>query len=123
MRKMHTLVAAVQGQCQFTFRWLINLYGGVGAGSANLTWQILAGLNYRVTQSVSFVLGYRYLAFDSWASGLSANIAMQGSCLGLNLHWVGVLRNGTPTLSHRRGNPETTVCGSPPFNIASLLLY
>ena len=43
------------------FYWI---YGDVGAGDSDLTWQVWANLGYRFTENLSLAAGYRYLVWD-----------------------------------------------------------
>lgn len=50
----------MRGTTDLSDRWYLTYYGDVGTGESDLTWQALAGVNYRF-EKVDAVLGYRYL--------------------------------------------------------------
>jgi len=73
--------------------WSLNIRGdagGFGIGSASdLTWQIVGGVDYKITKSMIFNAGYRYVELDySHGSGsdeLGIDLRAQGPCLGLTI--------------------------------------
>jgi hypothetical protein len=64
--------------------WFVNawgLIGGFGAGS-DLTWDVLAGVGYRWSQSISLVGGYRSLGVDYENDGFVYDVVQHGPYLG-----------------------------------------
>jgi opacity protein-like surface antigen len=66
-------------------RFFYSIYGDVGAGDSDLTWQLLGSLGYRVSENFSALLGYRYLHFDEEEGG--ASIGVTGSGPQITLKW------------------------------------
>lgn len=64
--------------------------GGFGVGS-NLTWSVLAGLDYRVSRLISLRFGYRWLDVDFDSGGSTPlfvfDVQMSGPVLGLTFHF------------------------------------
>ena len=66
--------------------------GGFGIGDASdLTWNILAGFDYRFSERVSAKLGYRFMGFDyetgSGADRFGADVDMAGLMLGVTFNF------------------------------------
>lgn len=45
-------------------KWSLLGYADVGGGGSNLSWQVIAGANYRYSQGTTIKFGYRYFSFD-----------------------------------------------------------
>lgn len=74
-------VAALHGVYNFTPKFYTGFYGDIGAGDAELTWQALGSLNYRLTENLTASAGFRWLQFRSGNGNL--DIAMFGPYAGL----------------------------------------
>ncbi len=72
-------VAALHGLYHWTPRFYTGLYADIGSGDANLTWQALGSVNYKLTDAISASLGYRWLQFDNDR----LDIAMHGPYAGV----------------------------------------
>jgi hypothetical protein len=57
------------------------LVGGFGA-SSDVTWDVMGGVGYQYSDSVSFNLGYRALGVDYDHDGFVYDIVQQGPILG-----------------------------------------
>lgn len=74
-------------------KWSLNVRGdagGFGIGSAsNLTWQIVGGVDYKISKNIIFNAGYRYVELDySHGSGtdeLGIDLRAKGPVLGLTI--------------------------------------
>ncbi|MGI9241632.1 MAG: outer membrane protein [Verrucomicrobiales bacterium] len=75
--------ARVEGD--FTDRIFYSVYGDVGAGDSELTWQVLASLGYQVSENFSAALGYRYLHYD--AENAATAVDVTGSGPQITLKW------------------------------------
>lgn len=62
-----------------------SMYGDVGAGDSDLTYQILAGIGYRFSDKLSVTTGYRYLHYDMGSA--NADIGMTTSGVQLTTEW------------------------------------
>lgn len=59
----------------------------VGAGGADLDWDVMAGVGYEWRESISAVIGYRALGVDYSSSSLTNDIVEHGPILGLVFHF------------------------------------
>ncbi len=57
-------VAALRAGVTIGEGWALNIYGDVGGGDSDLTWQVQATLAYWFTPSFSVAGGYRHLAYE-----------------------------------------------------------
>lgn len=78
-------VAGLRIEGDLTDRLYYSIYGDVGAGDSDLTWQVLAGFGYQVTPKLTALLGYRYLYYEG-GDELKA-IDITGSGPQLSLKW------------------------------------
>jgi opacity protein-like surface antigen len=63
-------------------------YADVGGGGSNLTWQVLAGLNWQVNKNYDVRFGYREISWDySGSSGLIWHAKMRGPYIGLGIRF------------------------------------
>jgi hypothetical protein len=56
-------VIGLRGNTQLNDKWYLTYHADVGTGNSELTWQALAGLNYRF-EKLDGVFGYRYLKWE-----------------------------------------------------------
>jgi len=63
---------------------LVGDVGGFGLES-DLTWQVTAAAGYAITESVSVLLGYRYLDYDYDKDDFSYDAATSGLAVGLSI--------------------------------------
>ncbi|NQT51094.1 hypothetical protein HQ576_03540 [bacterium] len=62
--------------------------GGFGIGSASdLTWQVLAGLHYRLSERISILAGYKYYNLDYRRGDLEMDMEMKGPITGVAIHF------------------------------------
>jgi hypothetical protein len=55
----------------------------VGAGQADLDWDVAANLGYQFTDRISAVAGYRALGVDYNQDGFVFDVVQQGPILGM----------------------------------------
>lgn len=78
------LVARLRMQfAENCFGVLVGDIGGFGVES-DLTWQLTAAAGYAITESVSMLLGYRYLDYDYDNDGFKYDVATSGLTLGVS---------------------------------------
>lgn len=53
-------IVGVRGKTELSDKWYLTYYGDIGTGDSDLTWQLLAGFNYRFSK-VDATFGYRYM--------------------------------------------------------------
>lgn len=79
-------IIGLQGVTELNDRWYVNYYVDVGAGGSDLTWQALAGVNYRFSR-VDAVLGYRYLAWELDDSDIMDDLEISGPYAGVRFRF------------------------------------
>jgi hypothetical protein len=79
-------VVGIRGQTDLNEQWYLTYYADVGAGESDLTWQILAGVNYRFA-SVDAALGYRYLEWDFNDNDIFDDLNLSGPYLGVRFQF------------------------------------
>ncbi|OYY74069.1 MAG: hypothetical protein B7Y40_06540 [Gammaproteobacteria bacterium 28-57-27] len=67
--------------------WSLLGYADVGAGGSDLTYQVIAGVNWDYAKGFTAKLGYRYLYWDYADGGTVWDMAASGSYLGLGIHF------------------------------------
>lgn len=76
-------VAGVRGRYALTENVYASGWALVGAGQANLDWDLAATLGYRFTDRISAVAGYRALGVDYSNDGFVFDVVQQGPILGM----------------------------------------
>ena len=71
----------------FAEKWDFQAYGDVGAGGSDLSYQFLAGVNWRFGNTFSAKFGYRYLRQDYSKDDFKYDMAMSGLFAGLGIRW------------------------------------
>jgi hypothetical protein len=69
--------------------WSVTLAGDVGGsgGSSDLTWQVLATVNYQMNDRFSLRTGYRVLSVDYEDEGYLYDMTMRGPVLGVSMRF------------------------------------
>jgi len=62
-------------------------WGLVGAGGADVDWDVAAVLGYRFNDRFSAVAGYRALGVDYSDDGFLFDVVQQGPILGITMHF------------------------------------
>jgi opacity protein-like surface antigen len=71
----------------FAQKWDFVGYADLGAGGSDLTYQLLAGVNWRFSRHLAAKLGYRYLYQDYKKDDFKWDMAMNGVYLGLGIRF------------------------------------
>jgi hypothetical protein len=74
-------VVGVRGRTELSEKWWMNYYADIGTGESDLTWQLLAGFNYRFSK-VDAAFGYRYIKWEFDDSVLD-NLDVSGPYAGV----------------------------------------
>ncbi len=74
-------VVGIHGKTELSDRWYLTYYADVGAGESDLTWQAIAGINYRF-EALDVVLGYQHLKWE-FDDQLLDDLEMSGPALGV----------------------------------------
>lgn len=76
-------LAGLRGTYSITPEVYLTGWGLVGAGGADLDWDVAATIGYRFSDTVSAVAGYRALGVDYSNDGFVFDVVQQGPILGL----------------------------------------
>ena len=68
-------------------KWDFVGYADVGGGGSDLTYELLAGVNWRFSQHLSAKAGYRYFYQDYSKDDFKWDMAMSGVYLGLGIRF------------------------------------
>jgi hypothetical protein len=76
-------LVGIRGNYYFTPEIYLTGWGLVGAGGADVDWDVAAALGYRFNDRFSMVAGYRALGVDYSDDGFLFDVVQQGPILGL----------------------------------------
>lgn len=79
-------VVGVRGEFGLAEKWYVTYYGDVGTGDSDLTWQAMAGINYRFRRT-ALVLGYAHLEWDFGQDSIVKDLAISGPYAGLQFRF------------------------------------
>ncbi|WP_051377361.1 outer membrane protein [Paraburkholderia dilworthii] len=71
----------------FTDRWSVVGYADVGAGGSRLSWQLLAGAEYRFSKTISAKAGYRVLSMNYEKPDFLYDVRTAGFYMGLGIRF------------------------------------
>ncbi|KQV81948.1 hypothetical protein [Rhizobium sp. Root1220] len=80
-------LAGVKGSFFFTPSIYATGWAMVGAGGADLDWDVMAGVGYKFNETVSAVAGYRALGVDYRNDGFVFDVVQQGPILGVAIRF------------------------------------
>lgn len=80
-------MGGVRAQYSFTPRIYVTGWGLVGAGEADIDWDVAAAFGYRFNNRFSALAGYRALGVDYSKDGFVFDVVEQGPILGLSMHF------------------------------------
>ncbi|MHC4553152.1 MAG: outer membrane protein [Planctomycetota bacterium] len=89
------LVIGSSVKMDFSEKWSANLEGDMGGfeigSSSDLAWQIIARLNYMLTDNIGLDVGYRHTEIDysrgSGSTGFGLDATYSGPLLGMTIKW------------------------------------
>ena len=67
--------------------WATTLYGDIGGGGGDVTWQAMATIDYQLSDSTTLRAGYRWLSFERDSGSLSQDIGLGGPILGATIRF------------------------------------
>ena len=79
-------IVGLRGKTNLNDKWYLHYYADVGTGDSDLTWQALAGINYRFKR-VDAVLGYRYLDWDFDDNEVLDDLNLSGPFAGVKFRF------------------------------------
>jgi len=80
-------MVGVRGNYAFTQNFYATGWGLIGAGGADLDWDVEAGLGYRFNETFSATVGYRAMGVDYNDDGFLFDVVEQGPILGLTINF------------------------------------
>lgn len=80
-------LAGVRGKYSITNSIYLTGWGLVGAGQADLDWDVAGGVGYSFNDKISAVAGYRALGVDYSNDGFVFDVVQQGPILGVVMHF------------------------------------
>lgn len=80
-------MAGFRGRFFLTDSLYLSAWGLIGAGQADLDWDLAAGVGYEFNDRISAVTGYRALGVDYSDNGFVFDVVQQGPILGLVLRF------------------------------------
>lgn len=80
-------LAGFRGTYSLTSEIYLIGWGLVGAGGANLDWDVAAAIGYRFNDTISAIVGYRALGVDYSNDGFVFDVTQQGPMLGLTVRF------------------------------------
>ncbi|MFW8645317.1 hypothetical protein ACOJBO_35365 [Rhizobium beringeri] len=80
-------LVGVRGNYFFTPEIYLTGWGLVGAGGADLDWDVALALGYKFTDTISAVAGYRALGVDYDNDGFVFDVVQRGPILGVVIHF------------------------------------
>ncbi len=80
-------LAGFRGTYSLTSEIYLIGWGLVGAGGANLDWDVAAAIGYRFNDTISAIAGYRALGVDYSNDGFVFDVTQQGPMLGLTVRF------------------------------------
>ena len=80
-------IVGVRGEIELgESRWALPYYADVGAGDADLTWNLMAGVSYAFGWG-DMLLFYRHLEYDQGDSGLLQGFSFSGPAFGARFNF------------------------------------
>lgn len=80
-------VAGFRGTYFLTDQFYLTGWGNVGAGQADLDWDVAGAVGYQIKDSISAVAGYRAMGIDYSSGGFDYDVVQKGPMLGLVFHF------------------------------------
>ena len=80
-------LVGVRGSFAFTPKFYAVGWGLVGAGGADIDWDVMAGVGYNINDTFSATLGYRALGVDYSDDGFLFDAVQQGPIAGLTIRF------------------------------------
>lgn len=80
-------LVGLRGNYAFTPNFYVTGWGLVGAGGADIDWDVMGGVGYRINDTFSATLGYRALGVDYSNDGFLFDVVQQGPIAGLTIRF------------------------------------
>ena len=80
-------VGGLRARYDLTDRLFLTGLADVGGGSSDLTWQVMGGVGYQISERVQFTAGYRYMEYDYTNRDFKYDVDTRGAYVELGLGW------------------------------------
>lgn len=80
-------IVGLRWRLPITKKWHVAAYGDIGAGAANLDWNVGGNITWYPIHYVGLTAGYRVIGVDYENDGFVYDVRMNGLLLGLNLRY------------------------------------
>lgn len=77
------MVAGFRGTYSFTDKVYLTGWGNIGAGQANLDWDVAVGVGYKIKSNLSAMAGYRTQGVDYRRNGFEFDVIQKGPIMGI----------------------------------------
>ncbi|CUI34336.1 hypothetical protein [Achromobacter aegrifaciens] len=77
------MVAGFRGTYSLTDRVYLTGWGNIGAGQADLDWDVVAGVGYKLNANLSAVAAYRIQGVDYRKNGFEYDVIQKGPIMGI----------------------------------------
>lgn len=75
-------IVGARGDVYLDEHWHLPYYADIGTGDTDLTWQVMAGIGYRINQTVDVGVTYRHLEWHFDNNPLLQNVNFSGPLIG-----------------------------------------
>jgi hypothetical protein len=75
-------IMGVQGTLTLNDKWFLDYHADVGTGQSDLTWQLAAGIGYRINERWNAFALYRHLRWDFDSDSALDHLEFRGPMLG-----------------------------------------
>lgn len=75
-------IVGARGDVSIDENWHLPYYADIGTGDSDVTWQVMAGVGYRINQSVDVGVTYRYMAWQLDDNPLLNDLNFSGPLIG-----------------------------------------
>ncbi|WEX86361.1 hypothetical protein PZN02_002639 [Sinorhizobium garamanticum] len=80
-------LVGLRGHYSFTPEWYVTGWGLVGAGGADLDWDVIGALGYNVNDRISALAGYRAMGVDYSNDGFTYDVIQHGPIIGVAIRF------------------------------------
>ncbi|WP_331371523.1 hypothetical protein [Sinorhizobium chiapasense] len=80
-------LVGLRGVYSFTPEWYVTGWGLVGAGAADLDWDVAGAIGYNVNDRISALAGYRAMGVDYSDDGFTYDVIQHGPILGVAIRF------------------------------------
>ncbi|WP_246748703.1 hypothetical protein [Rhizobium setariae] len=80
-------MVGLRGKYNITPEWFLSGWGLVGAGGADIDWDVAAAVGYQFNDTVSAIAGYRAVGVDYRNDGFVFDAVQQGPILGVTMRF------------------------------------